>query len=185
MVHSGPFNRKSRRVTVALALCVWGGIVALALPAVAREIHQAFATPPAQPTTGPGGSEYRFGGMTEKAFGTGDSAYTVFLPNKPIPEEAPIVVFTHGWSAVEPGVYGAWISHIVRRNGAIVIFPRYQADNRTPTRTFLSNAVSAVRDAMTRLRTGELGIRPLEKQGAYVGHSVGGLLAANLAAVAQ
>ena len=51
------------------------------------------------------------------------------------PKTAPVVVFNHGWLAVNPGAYGAWIEHLVR-SGRIVIFPRYQADDwsrRRPT----------------------------------------------------
>ena len=51
----------------------------------------------------------------------------------PTPEVAPVVVFNHGWFAVNPGVYGAWIEHMVRK-GRIVIAPRYQRDWSTRER---------------------------------------------------
>ena len=47
----------------------------------------------------------------------------------PSPKRAPVVVFFHGWFAVNPGFYGAWIDHLVR-NGRIVIFPAVSKGRR-------------------------------------------------------
>ena len=58
-----------------------------------------------------------------------------------------MVVFLHGWFAVNPGFYGAWIDHLVR-DGNIVIFPRYQNDVGTMPQDFLPNALAAIRDAL-------------------------------------
>ena len=58
-----------------------------------------------------------------------------------------MVVFLHGWFAVNPGFYGAWIDHLVR-DGRIVIFPRYQNDVGTLPQDFLPNALAAIRDAL-------------------------------------
>ena len=69
-----------------------------------------------------------------------------------------MVVFNHGWFAVNPGVYGAWIEHLVR-SGRIVISPRYQRDWSTPPADFLPNALAAVRDALDVLAT-VAGARP-------------------------
>jgi pimeloyl-ACP methyl ester carboxylesterase len=117
------------------------------------------------------------------SFGEGDSAYWIFIPAGPRPARAPLVVFTHGWGAMEPTVYRTWIDHIVRR-GAILIFPRYQANLRTPADRFTRHAAAALADAVRRIDAGELGVKRDGDGALYVGHSVGGLLAPNLAALA-
>ena len=70
------------------------------------------------------------------------------------------------------------------RSGQIVIFPRYQADRLTPPADFLANALSAVRDALDVLETSPVHIRPDRRRFALIGHSAGGNLAAQMAAVA-
>ena len=77
----------------------------------------------------------------------------------------------------------AWIEHLVR-NGQTVIFPRYQADRFTPPADFLENALAAVRDAFDVLETSPVHIRPDRRRFALIGHSAGGNLAAQMAAVA-
>ena len=64
------------------------------------------------------------------------------------------MVFLHGWFAVNPGFYGAWIDHLVR-NGHVVIFPRYQNDVGTMPQDFLPNAMAAIHDALGVLSVGE------------------------------
>jgi acetyl esterase/lipase len=92
-----------------------------------------------------------------------------------------VVVFHHGWLAWNPGVYGAWIDHLVR-SGRVVIFPRYQHDWATRPADFLPNTVAAVRDAFDVLETAPGHVRPDRDRFALIGHSAGGNLAALLAA---
>jgi pimeloyl-ACP methyl ester carboxylesterase len=94
-----------------------------------------------------------------------------------------VVVFLHGWFAVNPGFYGAWIDHLVRR-GCIVVFPRYQNDVGTLPQDFLPNALSAVRDALGVLHAGVEHVRPDPARFVLIGHSAGGNLAAQIAALA-
>ena len=117
-------------------------------------------------------------------FGQGGKAYWLFEPAEPKPRSAPVVVLNHGWLAVNPGAYGAWISHLAR-SGKIVIFPRYQAAALTPPRDFLPNAIEAVHDALEVLDTGRGRVRPDLSKFALIGHSAGANLAAQMAAVAQ
>ena len=100
----------------------------------------------------------------------------------PSPKCAPVVVFFHGWFAVNPGFYGAWIDHLVR-NGRIVIFPRYQKDVGTLPADFLPNSLAAVRDALGVLHNGVGHVRPDTEHFALIGHSAGGNLAAQVGAV--
>ena len=117
-------------------------------------------------------------------FGTGARSYWLFEPAEPRPEKAPVVAFHHGWLAVNPGVYGAWIEHLARR-GNIVIFPRYQADWTTRPAEFLPNAAAAIRDALDVLEGAPGRVRPDRGRFALIGHSAGGNLAALLAASAE
>ncbi len=115
--------------------------------------------------------------------GEGPRSYWLFEPADPTPESAPVIVFNHGWFAVNPGVYGAWIEHLVRK-GRIVIAPRYQRDWSTPPANFLPNGLAAVRDALDVLSTSPAHVRPDRSKFALMGHSAGGNLSAQMAAVA-
>jgi len=117
--------------------------------------------------------------------GQGPRSYWLFEPDMPKPDgRAPAVVFLHGWFAVNPGFYGAWIDHLVR-DGRIVIFPRYQNDVGTLPQDFLPNALAAIRDALGVLHEGVGHVRPDPLRFALIGHSAGGNLAAQIAAVAS
>jgi dienelactone hydrolase len=116
-------------------------------------------------------------------FGEGPRSYWLFEPAEPKPDRAPVVVFLHGWFAVNPAFYGAWIDHLVR-SGRSVIFPRYQNDVGTLPGEFLPNANAAIRDALGVLDSGAKHVRPDLDRFAVIGHSAGGNLAAQIAAVA-
>jgi dienelactone hydrolase len=117
--------------------------------------------------------------------GQGPKSYWIFEPDQPKPDgRAPVVVFLHGWFAVNPGFYGAWIDHLVR-DGRIVIFPRYQNDVGTLPQDFLPNALEAIRDALAVLHDGVGHVRPDPARFALIGHSAGANLAAQIAASAS
>ncbi|MDQ3654979.1 MAG: hypothetical protein M3457_07865 [Chloroflexota bacterium] len=81
-----------------------------------------------QPASGPGGTAYPFTGVQTERIGSRPSGATVFEPDGIEPAtrpELPVIVFLHGFTAVEPQRYGGWIEHVVRR-GAVVIYPDYQ-----------------------------------------------------------
>jgi pimeloyl-ACP methyl ester carboxylesterase len=137
-------------------------------------------SPPPQPPNGPGGSEYAYARVATTRIGAGSSEVYLFEPADPRPQTAPVVVFAHGWAAMDPNYYRSWLTHIVRR-GFTVIVPRYQADVRTPVAEFTSNAADASTRALEELSKPEH-VRPDPRGAVYVGHSMGGLIAANLAA---
>ncbi len=141
----------------------------------------AAVTPPPQPGSGPGGSQYVHASVEEHTYGKGDLQYWLFEPTEPKPQSAPVVIFNHGWGAMSPNGYRAWIDHIVRR-GNIVIYPRYQASLRTKATTLSSNAIAATKDALQRLKTESGHVQPQLDKVAVVGHSLGGLTAAIMAA---
>jgi pimeloyl-ACP methyl ester carboxylesterase len=142
------------------------------------------ATPPMQPSDGPGGKQYLHTRVTKNRYGTGNQEYWIFEPDTPKPASAPLVVFIHGWGGMNPLYYGAWLDHLVKR-GNIVVYPRYQATLLTPIGEFLPSTLEAIKDSITRLQTERGHVKPDLEKFAVVGHSVGGLLAASVAALAS
>src|ERR1043166_832470 len=141
-------------------------------------------TPPLQPASGPGGSQYSHTSVIKNHYGKGGQEYWLFEPAEPVPASAPVIVFLHGWGGMNPLYYGAWIGHLVKR-GNIVVYPRYQASFLTPLQEFTPNTLTAIKAALERLRTEPGHVKADLTKFATVGHSVGGLLAANVAAVAN
>ncbi len=145
---------------------------------------QKIISPPSQPQTGPGGKQYTHTSVTKNRYGKGGEEYWLFEPDSPKPRTAPVIVFLHGWGGMNPLYYGAWVDHLVKR-GNIVVYPRYQAGLLTPITEFTPNTIAAVKDALKRLQTEPGHIKPDLNKFATVGHSVGGILAASVAALAD
>ncbi|HET8951983.1 MAG TPA: alpha/beta hydrolase fold domain-containing protein [Solirubrobacteraceae bacterium] len=112
--------------------------------------------------------------VTETA-GRGVQQSTIIRPDTAGP--FPVVVFLHGWGAPDPGFYRPWLEHLARRGNAVV-YPRYQDSFVQPPRQALGNVLAALRIALARpgLDTGSLVVG---------GHSAGGALAADYAALAR
>jgi len=141
----------------------------------------AAPTPPAQPVAGPGGADYAHARVGHHSTGEGSEDVDIFWPEQPAPgADLPLVVFTHGWGAVKPEHYQAWIHHLVRK-GAIVLYPRYQESLKVKPATFTPNAVAGVRRGLDWLAKNKSRPQPDLDRVATVGHSAGGVLAANLA----
>jgi len=142
------------------------------------------ATPPLQPASGPGGKQYVHTSVTKNRYGKGGEEYWIFEPASPKPRTAPVIIFLHGWGGMNPLYYGAWLDHLVKR-GNIVVYPRYQSNLLTSIKDFTPNTLAAVKDAIRRLKAGRGHVTPDFSKFATVGHSLGGLLAANIAALAS
>lgn len=147
--------------------------------------------PPAQPEAGPGGQEAAFAEVVATRVGEPPSGYWLFEPAEPSEVDPggttralPVVVFLHGFTALDPDRYRLWMEHIAKR-GAIVVYPDYQRASPfgDDWRTFLPNAREAVRAALASLEVGATA-RPDTTRLAVVGHSLGGVLAAGYAATA-
>jgi len=138
--------------------------------------------PPEQPPSGPGGKDFTHAEVIAKLHGSGPQGYWLFEPAKPAPEQAPLIVFNHGWSAMDPRAYKAWIDHLVKR-GSIVVYPLYQDSLRTPLKDFTPNAIAAVHDAIHILQSEPGHVKPQLDRFALVGHSMGGPISANMAAL--
>ena len=143
------------------------------------------AVPPSQPSSGPGGSDYPYRSVRSSTYGFGDLQYCIFEPDGPQPATAPLIVFVHGYGGTNPMSYGAWIDHIVRR-GNIVVYPKYQsiASMIGGSFRYTSNCIKSVQDALQVLQ-GPGHVKPDLDKFATVGHSYGGILTANVAALAQ
>jgi pimeloyl-ACP methyl ester carboxylesterase len=98
--------------------------------------------------------------------------------------KAPVVIFLHGWGGTNPLYYGAWIDHIVKR-GNIVIFPRYQSSILTRREDFIPNTLDGIKAALKQLQSDPSHVRPDLTRVATVGHSLGGVLSASVAALAR
>jgi acetyl esterase/lipase len=158
--------------------------VTLILFSLNSVLSQTTISPPSQPQTGPGGKQYTHTAVTKNRYGKGGGEYWIFEPDSPKPRTAPVIVFLHGWGGMNPLYYGAWVDHLVKR-GNIVVYPRYQAGLLTPIKEFTPNTIAAVKDALKRLQTEPGHIKPDLNKFATVGHSVGGILAASVAALAD
>lgn len=100
---------------------------------------------------------------------------TIIRPD--VDRPLPVVVFLHGWGAPDPSFYRPWLEHLAR-GGSAVVYPRYQDSFVSPPRQALGNVLAALRIALARpgLDTGSLVV---------AGHSAGGALAADYAALAD
>jgi acetyl esterase/lipase len=171
---------------VTILRLLWRAVLATALVSMAVSSSIALAAspaPPTQPAHGPGGSEYQHARVIAREVKTGAQGWWLFTPADPTPSNAPVIVFCHGWGAMNPRAYRAWIEHIVRR-GNIVIYPNYQDSLLTPGGQFLPNAIDSVRAALADLAANKTGIQPDLQRVGVVGHSAGGVLSAQLAASA-
>lgn len=145
--------------------------------------------PPGQRTSGPGGRDAPFGDVIVERHGEAPTGYTLVLPlepdDGPLARQLPLVVFLHGYTAVDPQSYRAWLEHIARR-GAVVVYPDFQLDDPfgTPWAEMLPNAVAGIQDAVARLDAERPGLVDPART-LVVGHSLGGVLAMNLAAIAD
>lgn len=137
--------------------------------------------PPLQPGTGPGGSNYNHNGVIFSDFTSwlsGDG-YWLFEPNQPKPDSADVIVFNHGYGVFNPGPYGQWIEHLVRK-GNIVIFPKYQLNDASLPSGYTPNAITGILDAFNELNTNPNRVKPRMEHFAIIGHSFGGVITANL-----
>lgn len=143
-------------------------------------------SPPVQPRDGPGGSSVTYPGVQSEQHGTGPTGYWLLVPtdgdDRPVLDQRlPLVIFLHGFSAVDPRAYGAWLDHIVQR-GAIVVYPTYQSVDAfiSGTDQYLANAETGIRAAVKDLDAGSPDAIDPARVG-LAGHSVGGWLAAQYA----
>jgi len=113
--------------------------------------------------------------LLTETVGRGAQTATIIRPD--VERRLPVVVFLHGWGATRPRFYRPWLDHLARKGNA-VIYPRYQDSFVEPPPQVLGNVLAGVRQALERID---------EDPGSLVvaGHSAGGALAADYAAIAR
>ena len=151
-----------------------GGVPVFAQPG-------ARPSPPMQPEVGPGGRDYLYEQMRVTRYGEGADGYWVFEPRgadktKPLP----VLVYLHGLNATPYSTVYLWMRHLVRR-GNIVVYPQYQLGLLLNPKVFTKKSAAAIADAIKRL-DGKRHFKGDTKRFAIVGHSLGGLIGANLTA---
>jgi hypothetical protein len=164
-------------VGVALACCLIG-----AAGAGATAIFQ-----PAQPTSGPGGSDYEHRDWRVRRGGEGYDSWYAFAPAGPRPARAPLAIVMHGY-----GEFAGYeqlhelIRHTVRQ-GSVVIYPRWQTEIAVPCpgpyyiEPCMDSAVAGIRGALSFLRSHPRWTQPRRRLTSYFGFSFGGIVTANLA----
>jgi len=113
--------------------------------------------------------------LVTETVGRGPQTATIIRPD--VDGRLPVVLFLHGWGATRPGSYRPWLDHLAREGNAVV-YPRYQDSFLEPPPQVLGNVLAGLRLALARVD---------EDPGSLVvaGHSAGGALAADYAAIAR
>ncbi len=148
---------------------------------LALSIRASFAQ--TRPTEGPGSAEYFHNRVVTTTHSSGARRYFLYEPDDPKPEQAPVIVFMHGLFATTPTfIYGNWIDHMVKK-GNIVIYPEYQTI--IPIFSLMNLfTIDSIRSAIEVLQS-DGHVKPDLEKFAIVGHSCGGVIAPNIAALAQ
>lgn len=131
------------------------------------------STEPAPPTTGDGTWTARV--VTPD--GPDADWATLFLPAEAEPDA--VVVFLHGWTDLDPGLYRPWIEHLTGRGDAVV-FVDYQASLLSTPDDMLAGAERGIRAGLSAARAAGA-----DGPVAAVGYSLGGALAVQYAARAS
>ena len=113
--------------------------------------------------------------VIRRVYGRGARAVAVVRPATDHP--LPGVLFLHGWGYRGPRAYRPWIRHLAREGNAVIV-PRYQTSLHSDPARVRAAMLAGVRAALRRtdLVPGTL---------VAGGHSAGGALAADYAAVAS
>jgi len=113
-------------------------------------------------------------------FASTPQGYWLFRPAEISSEHESLVIFNHGYGAINPMIYGAWIKHIVRQ-GNLVVFPRYQKNLVSPKpKKFTGNAAAGIKSAIENLRS-KGWLTENDFHLSFVAHSYGGVVSAGLA----
>lgn len=136
--------------------------------------------PPEPPREGPGSANSPHASVRRFILdeGNGDPLHTVvYEPHAPTPKQAPVVLFLHGYFDAEPEPYELMLRHIASK-GFIVIYPSYGHPLRP--QDWAQHATDALNRTLKVLDNGDH-VRPDRTSVAFVGHSIGGILALHLA----
>ncbi len=101
----------------------------------------------------------------------------IYTPASPAPAKAPVILFLHGYFDAKPDRYDAMLRHYAR-NGYIVIYPTF--GSALYAKSWADNAAEAYKRAIAYLND-HSAVKPDPTRLAYIGHSIGGILAFHMA----
>ena len=116
-------------------------------------------------------------GVQQRTVGEGaDAAVVLWRSGRRPPRDA--VIFLHGYEPEPPsvGAYRGWIRHLTAQ-GDSVVYPVYQTVNTRPE-GYLANAVAGIHAGLSAVRANPASV-------VAIGHTTGGALVFDYAAVAQ
>ena len=164
-------RRWTALAAIALVFVAAGTLISLAIDGLPRDAP----TPPtpAPPSATQATSEAEPVAIERIEVGRGARGATIIREEGS--ESGSLVILLHGWLVAGPDDYMAWATHLARA-GNVVVMPRYQDAATTPD-SVLDNALRGVQAAEEVLSEPETVV--------VAGHSAGGALAADYAAVAS
>lgn len=145
-------------------------------------VHLIFSTPVAKPVVEGSrmpGKDYPYQEVEWINKDGDEKGYHIFYPRSNEVVEAPVVLFIHGYGAINPKIFASWIDHLVLQ-GNIVIYPRYQQNLLFPsTDQFTGLVADAYKNAIADIDREQ----KIKASGRFIvaGHSYGGVITANLA----
>lgn len=110
-------------------------------------------------------------------FGKGNNTYWMLEPEKHA-DTTLIVVFLHGHGASNPANYGDWLLHLAEQK-LIVVFPKFQTGAFVPDPFAEQDRIQQNIDSAQAYLVKKYG--GSSRRIHFIGHSLGGLLAANIA----
>lgn len=179
-------KKQSLRATLALAF---------ALLVATASIAMASPTPPTQPTSGPGSSDYPYTGAPFISGQGGIGGWTIAEPNPRPTTATPVIVVIHGNCLVpiacdvndvsNLGRYETLVLHLAKK-GNVVIYPRFQsATNKPKPDQQTQKTLDGIAGAIDELQNTS-GATPLDLDSVgVVGHSRGGWIGANVVALME
>lgn len=140
--------------------------------------------PPGPPASGPGSLATSFTVVRHDVLDgplAAERKVHVYRPVGPsLPATAPVVLFAHGFGAIGPTGYDAWLEHVAKQ-GVLVVFPVYPALD-LPGGSTRYDALWAGFEAALRVLAKGDGPKPDLSRMGFLGHSFGGGAAPALAA---
>ena len=91
----------------------FGAFFICAVMAVVPALAEA-PSPPTQPDSGPGGTDYAYSRVLATGYGSGDNRCWIIEPDQAGDEALPVIVFVHGMGQTHHSISRSWINHLVR-----------------------------------------------------------------------
>ncbi|MDX1942045.1 MAG: alpha/beta fold hydrolase, partial [Saprospiraceae bacterium] len=111
-------------------------------------------------------------------FGKGAAKYWLIYNALDTNSKQRLIVFLHGYGASNPACYGGWIRHLVE-SGEVILFPKFQQGTFLPKPNKIERLVhESVESSLNYLKNKH---NTVFDEIIFIGHSIGGIIAANLA----